>query len=206
MPDYRITRDKLMMPEEVGHLLSVCGRRASIDLAGGRKGWVNRHMLVYLACGSGLRAAEIATLKIGDLHLSDGAAYLSVSGPEGKHARQVVLGRGLTEHLRDYLAIKERTWGEPLHAGALLLPGRSGDPYTSAALGASFKKALAAAGLSKTYSLRSARHAYSAFLLATTSNLRYVQKQMGHANQSMTLLYQDVAPCINLEAASSLIG
>jgi len=211
--DYRITRDKLMLPEEVGHLLAVCERRAALDLAGGRKGWVNRYMLVHLACGSGLRAAEIAALKVGDLHLreatlnlSDAAPYLNVAGPGGRPGREVRLGLAPAGQLRGYLRIREETWGEALRGEDLLLPGRHGGPYTSAALGVSFKKAIAAAGLSESYSLRTARHSYSAFLLATTSDLRYVQRQMGHANQNMTLLYQDVIPVIDPAAASSLIG
>ncbi len=90
-------------------------------------------------------------------------------------------------------------------AESLLLPGRNDKRYSTAALSFSFRKAVDAAQLSGSYSLRNARHSYSAFLLAKTDDLCFVQRQMGHANQGMTLLYRDVTSLINCKLAEALI-
>ncbi len=199
---YQIGMDKLLTPEEVRVLLAACARRARLDLANGRKVWVVRHLLVHLACASGLRTGELARLRVGDLLQDEGPALLAGRSP---HARRVRLGPPLTRHIEDYLGIRQQAWGERLDDGDLMLPGRQGRPYTAAALGFSFHKAAEAAGLSGDYTLRNARHSYSAFLLARTGDLRYVQRQMGHASASMTLLYRDVAPLVDRRLAEALI-
>jgi site-specific recombinase XerD len=202
---YQITMDKLLTPEQVELLLNTCKRLAKLDLASGRKTWVVRYLMVHLACASGLRACEIAWLRIMDFHHQDGAALLSVRRPKGRSQRIVHLGPKLTAHIQEYLQIKEMTWGDVCLPHDLLLPGRGAKPYTTAALCCSFRRATEAAQLSGSFSLRNARHSYSTFLLAKTDDLRYVQRQLGHANQSMTVLYRDVAPQINYGLACDLI-
>ncbi|MFH1034110.1 MAG: tyrosine-type recombinase/integrase [Pseudomonadota bacterium] len=202
---YQITMDKLLTPEQVETLLNTCHRLAKLDLASGRKVWVVRYLMVHLACASGLRACEIAWLRVGDLVYEDDGALMSVRRPKGRSQRIVRVGPKLAAHIQNYLRIKSLTWGEACDPRDLLLPGRSAKPYTTAALCFSFRKAVEAAQLDRSYSLRNARHSYSTFLLAKTDDLRYVQRQLGHANQSMTVLYRDVAPQINYGLAGDLI-
>jgi site-specific recombinase XerD len=202
---YQITMDKLLTPEQVETLLNTCKRLAKLDLASGRKVWVVRYLMVHLACASGLRACEIAWLRVGDLVYQGGGAQMSVRRPKGRSQRTVQVGPKLAHHIQEYLQIKALTWGEACVPRDLLLPGRGARPYTTAALCFSFRKAVDAAHLPAAYSLRNARHSYSTFLLAKTDDLRYVQRQLGHANQSMTVLYRDVAPQINYGLAGDLI-
>ena len=207
MPEqpYQITRDKLPTPEEVSSLLKKCDRLAKLDLANGRKVWVTRHLLVHLACGSGLRASEIALLREEDVPRRGQAALLMVRRGEGERHRTVQVGRRLAGHIAQYRRIRRAAWGELPHPQDLLLPGRGGLPYTTAALCFRFRKAVEAAHLKGPFSLRNARHFYAAYLLAKTADLRFVQRQMGHANQNMTTLYFDVAPFIDPAAAGEAI-
>ncbi len=202
---YQITMDKLLSPEQVEALLNTCKRLAKLDLASGRKVWVVRYLMVHLACGSGLRACEIAWLRVADFHRQEGGALLSVRRPKGRSHRVVQVGPKLADHISEHLQVKRMTWGEACGPQELILPGRGAKPYTTAALCCSFRKAVEAAKLPGSYSLRNARHSYSTFLLAKTDDLRYVQRQLGHANQSMTVLYRDVAPKINYGLAGDLI-
>jgi len=87
---------------------------------------------------------------------------------------------------------------------APLLAGRGGRAYTTTALHVSFKKAVEAAGLPRHYTIHSARHTYATLLLARTSNLRFVQKQLGHASLNMTALYADVLPEQNQDLANAM--
>ncbi len=202
---YRITKDKLPSSEEVQVILDLCERRCRTDLASGRKMWVIRYMLVHVACASGLRASEIAALRVDDFQGQADGHVLLVRQPRGAGNRKVNLGPKLARHIEDYLRVRQSTWGEILLPDTLLLPGRHGKPYSTAALYSSFRKAVVAARIDGPYSLRNARHFYSAFLMASTGDLRYVQRQMGHTNQSMTLLYQDVVPHINRELTEVMI-
>lgn len=202
---YQITRDKLPTPGEVRALLETCHRLANLDLANGRKVWVSRYLLVHLACASGLRAGEIAGLRVGDCHWNLNGSRLVVRGAGSRRGRTVHLGQQLAGHIQAYLHVRRRTWGEPAEAGELLLPGRGGQPYSTAALCFSFRKAVTAARLDWPCSLRNARHFYSAYLLTKTDDLGYVQRQLGHANQGMTLLYRDVTPLGDCDLAQELV-
>ena len=200
---YLITRDKFMAEDEARRLLKVMEEKAVVDSVKGRTTWITRHMLVHLALNSGLRVSEIASLTIGDLKLTGKDHYLTVIG-KGSKKRDVYLDQGLVKHLRDYIDTKKRVWGEPVSPDAPLLAGRGGNHYTTTALQMSFKKALEAAGLPGTYSIHACRHTYATLLLEKTNNIRFVQKQLGHANIAMTALYADIFPEKNRELANKI--
>jgi site-specific recombinase XerD len=201
---YRITRDKFMSPEEAKKLKKACWERAELDLNAGRKTWVNRYMLIHLALSSGLRVSEIANLQTGDLFLNGKDNYLIVRHGKGDKKRDVYLDPKVAKHLKEYIEVKKKAWQEATHAQAPLFAGRKGH-ITTTALEISFKKAITAAGLPKHYSVHSARHTYATLLLGKTGNLRFVQKQLGHASLNMTALYADVLPEQNQALANSIL-
>lgn len=193
-----------MATEEIGRLLRVCEDRAIVDLAKGRTTWVHRYLLVHLALHSGLRVSEIAALKIRDLKLTGRDHWLIANGKGGRK-RDVYLDRDLLKHLKGYIDLKRKSWGQPAGPDDPLLAGRGGGHYTTTALQISFKKAAAKAGLPGHYSIHACRHSYATKLLAKTSNLRFVQKQLGHASPTMTALYADVLPELNQALADSIL-
>lgn len=199
MAKYKITRDKFLTPDECRKLLKVCRDLADLDLTKGRQTWITRYMLVDLAIRSGLRVGEIASLKVGDLHLNGKDHYLAVKDGKGSKDRDVYIDPVLTKHLRDYLVIKRKAWRQDTNPGAYLFPSREGKPYTTTALHISFKKALERAGLPLHHSIHHARHTYATVSLATSDNLRFVQKQLGHENIGHTALYADLLPEKNRE-------
>ena len=205
MSTYTITRDKFFSKREVKHLLKVCEKRASTDLRQDRSTWVTRYMMVHLALNSGLRVSEIAALKIGDLHFNGVDNYLMVQRGKGGRKRTVYLDKEIVKHLQNYISHKNKAWDEPIDADAPLFSGRGGDHYTTTALEISFKKAIEMAGLPKTFSIHSSRHTYATLLLAKTNNIRFVQKQLGHASISMTSLYADVLPEMNQKLAEAIL-
>ncbi|SHL44803.1 Phage integrase family protein [Desulfatibacillum alkenivorans DSM 16219] len=203
MKRYHISREKFMSSEEVRRLLKTSEDQAIIDQAKGRKTWVSRYMLVHLALHSGLRVSELAALTIGDLHLTSRENYLVVQNGKGGKKRDIYLDREIVRHLKEYIAHKAKAWQEPVDGSAPLLMGRSGH-FTETALHLSFRKAVEAAGLNRRYSIHAARHTYATILLAKTQNLRFVQKQLGHASLNMTALYADVLPEQNQDLANAM--
>ena len=205
MNRYVITRDKFMSIKETKTLLKVCRKKADTDLKESRNTWINRYMLIHLALHSGLRVSEIANLKIGDLHFNGKENYLIVQcGKRGKK-RDVYIDTEIMKHLQNYVKIKKDLWKEPTENDSPLFSGRGGKHYTTTALEISFKKAIEKAGLPKTYSIHSSRHTYATFLLAKSRNIRFVQKQLGHASMSMTSLYADVLPEMNQRLAEAIL-
>ena len=204
MNNYIITRDKFMSVKERNKLLRCCKKEAKADLSEQRTTWVNRYMLIHLALNSGLRVSEISSLKISDLHLSGNYNYLIVHcGKRGKK-RDVYLDDEIVVHLKSYIEIKKQ-WGEPIDFDSPLFSGRGGNHYTTTALEISFKKAAETAGLPKYYSIHSSRHTYATLLLAKSKNIRFVQKQLGHASIAMTALYADVLPEMNQNLANAIL-
>ena len=205
MNRYAITRDKFFSAVEKKWLLRICRDRATSDLIEGKKTWITRYMLIHLALNTGLRVSEIADLNVGDLHMNGKDNYLIVQNGKGKKKRDVYLDMEIVKHLQEYLEIREKEWEETIEESAPLFSGRGGRHYTTTALHISFKKGLEKAGLSKTYSIHSARHTYATLLLAKSNSLRFVQKQLGHASIAMTSLYADVLPEMNQTLANAIL-
>ena len=205
MNGYTITRDKFMSVRETKTLIRICRKNAACDLKENRITWISRYMLIDLALHTGLRVSEIAALKMRDLHLNDSENYIVVQcGKRGKK-RDVYIDSEIMKHLQKYIKIKQCLWKESVESEAPLFSGRGGNHYTTTALEISFKKAIEKAGLPKTYSIHSSRHTYATFLLAKSKNIRFVQKQLGHASMSMTCLYADVLPEMNSKLAEAIL-
>jgi len=205
MNGYVITRDKFMSVKERKKLLRCCKKEAKADLAQKRQTWVNRYMLIHLALNTGLRVSEISALKNADVNLNGKENYLVVQHGKGKRKRDVYLDDEIVEHLKTYITIKQKLWREAIENDAPLFAGRGGNHYTTTALQISFKKAIEKAELPQHYSIHSSRHTYATLLLAKSKNIRFVQKQLGHASIAMTSLYADVLPEMNRNLANAIL-
>jgi len=203
--NYVIDPEKFLDRDERKQLLKTCRDRAELDLLHGRRSWVVRYMLLDLALFSGLRVAEIAALRIGDLYLKVKQPHLIVRNGKGSKKRAVYLDSFLVKHLRDFIQKKQTTLGEPIEPDTPLFTGRNGDHCQPMTLMKSFKRAIDEAGLPSNYSIHSARHTYATFLLHDTKNLRYVQRQLGHVNISMTALYSGILPEENGALANQIV-
>jgi site-specific recombinase XerD len=192
MKNYQINPDKFLTRKERDQLLKACKERAELDELKGRKTWPVRYMLVDLAFYSGLRVAEMAALKIGDINLS-GEPYIMVRNGKGGKDRAVYIDKALAKHIKAYIKNKP-LYGHESHESAPLFSGNGGGHMPTISLQKSFKKAVEVAGLSDHHSIHNCRHTYATFLLSDTKNLRFVQKQLGHASLNMTSLYADIEP------------
>lgn len=201
---YQIDAEKFLNRAERKQLLKATKEKADLDLLKGRQSWVARYMLVDLALYSGLRVAELADLKIGDLTLTGSTPNLIVRKGKGDKKRTVYIDKELVKHLKEYITYKRTTLKEDINDDSPLFTGRGGKNVQPITLMKSFQVATKHAGLPKHYSIHSARHTYATYLLQDCKNLKYVQKQLGHANISMTALYSDIAPEENSKLAEMI--
>jgi len=201
---YNIDREKILDFDQRSKLLKTCRDKSELDLLHGRETWVKRYMLVDLVLFSGLRVAEVANLKIGDIELTTKDPYLIVrNGKRGKK-RDVYLDKELVNHLKTFITWKKKTIGEEVEDDSPLFMGRNGKHCAAITLMKSFKRAIEESHLPLHFSIHSARHTYATFLLHATNNLRYVQKQLGHSKITMTALYADVLPSENGNLANKI--
>jgi integrase len=161
-------------------------------------------MLVDLALYSGLRVSEIAALKIADINLASKDPYLIVRKGKRGRRRDVYIDKALAKHLKEFIAYKKKALKEPTDPDAPLFTGRDGGHCVPITLMKSFKRAIQEAGLPKHYSIHCCRHTYASFLLHSTGNLRFVQKQLGHSGLNMTALYADILPSENGALANTI--
>lgn len=205
MKTYSITREKFLSVNERNTLLRICKQRARRDFNENRKTWITRYMLVHLAFNSGMRVSEIAALKIGDVKIDSEERYLIVQRGKCGKKRIIYLDENIVEHIREYLKLKKRFLADDISPESPFFAGRAGGIYSATALEISFKKALKQANLSNRFSIHSARHTYATMLLAKTNNIRFVQKQLGHASILMTSLYADILPEQNQKLANAIL-
>jgi integrase/recombinase XerD len=146
---------------------------------------------LFYACG--LRASELADLRLTDLHLDLGV--LRVLG-KGQKERIVPVGGPAIECIERYL--KElrpllqqiKAQRAKAHTDRVFL-SRSGGPITRVVLWQFVRRMAKRAGLRAIHP-HTLRHTFATHLLAGGADLRVVQELLGHANVVTTQLYTHV--------------
>lgn len=187
-----VERTKYMDADESARLRLVTSAWAIVDQAKGSRQGVVTWAVVDTAMTTGLRVSELAALRVGDLDAN--RALLTVTRRKRRKPAQepMAIPRELVRHLEEFIAWK-RDSDEDVSDGAPIFVGKRG------ALGIQglqqiWKRAIARAGLPRELSIHSARHTLAVHLLRRTSNLRHVQKQLGHTDPATTAnMYADVS-------------
>jgi site-specific recombinase XerD len=158
-------------------VLSADEVRRIIDAVGNPK-----HRLI-LKCmyGMGLRVSEVVDMRL--VNIDFDRKMVKVSGKGGKE-RYVMLPDKLNEELKAYILVSGNS--------KYLFPGRHGK-YTVKSVQMVFKKALRKAGIKKDATCHSLRHSFATHLLEQGTDIRYIQRLLGHANLQTTQIYTHVA-------------
>lgn len=176
-PDVRLSRPKvdrtlpvILSRDEVARLLGVLRNRKHRAIL----------MMVYSA---GLRVGEVVRLKVRDIDPE--RMLVHVRKAKGRKDRYVMLSAIALEALREYWrAYRPKDW---------LFPGaRSGRHLTERSVQKVFHKAKGQAGIRKDVSVHSLRHAFATHLLEAGTDIRFIQKLLGHKSTKTTELYTRV--------------
>jgi site-specific recombinase XerD len=154
-----------------------------------------------VAYGAGLRASEVAALKVGDV---DGQRMtLRVEQGKGRKDRYALLSPVLLETLRTWWRVA-RQQGKMLRGG-WLFPGMDPtDPITTRQLNRAIHLAVTAARIDKRVSMHTLRHSFATHLLEQKVDIRVIQVLLGHKKIETTVLYTQVATEILREVVSPL--
>lgn len=175
---------RTLTDEERVALLAQCNRRYATP---------HRNLLMMrLMLEAGLRAGEVVALQPAHLTMTSGKLLVK----QGKGAKDRVLW--VSEDLRDEIG----AWLERRPSSKWLFPTNNGTQLDTRYLRTMVKRYAQKAGLSEweQVSPHTLRHTFATDLYRETKNIRLVQKALGHADLSTTMIYTHIVDD-ELEAA-----
>ncbi len=153
--------------------------------------WLRDRTLLELLYSGGLRASEVASVKVSDFHETLGV--LAVTGKGGKQ-RVVPIGVPAIEWTKRYLAecrpvLAQKGAGRDGHRLLLSFAGR---PLERVAVWQIVKRVARAAGIDDVHP-HTLRHSFATHLVIGGADLRVVQELLGHASVVTTQVYTHVS-------------
>ena len=144
---------------------------------------IKHKSILTLIYSAGLRISECVALKVTDI--DSAAMCIWVRCSKGKKDRVTLLSPTLLKLLRSYYRIyRPKEW---------LFEGPNGGPYSTSSIRAVFKKSKYKAKIFKPATVHSLRHSFATHLLENGTNLRYIQKLLGHNSSKTTEIYTHVS-------------
>jgi integrase/recombinase XerD len=149
--------------------------------------------MLTLAYGCGLRASEVARLRVCDIDSEQ--MIIRIVQSKGRKDRNVMLPAEILDLLRQWWKARpKRRDAGVAPEQRWLFPGRiDRHPTTARQFGRLFKEAAKAAGLRKAVSLHSLRHSFATHLLEDGKDIRLIQALLGHEKLDTTARYTRVA-------------
>ncbi|MFC1737745.1 site-specific tyrosine recombinase XerD [Planctomycetota bacterium] len=170
----------------------ICSKQQVIDLlnAPSREEpfYLRDKAMLELLYATGIRAGELAELKLGDLNLEIG--YTRCIG-KGKKERIIPLGKVAIAAVRDYLSSLRPKLAKPSSDDFLLL-SRTGRRLGRIEIWRLVKKYAIRAGMPKNLTVHTLRHCFATHLLSGGADLRSIQEMLGHVDIATTQIYTHV--------------
>lgn len=181
LPKKGLILPKTLTHEEVERLLGAVGASATK--------WMNRDLAILeVFYSSGLRLAELASLRLENLDLEDG--ILNVIG-KGDKQRVVPIGGRAREALECYLEVERPRLVKARTRAEVFLSER-GSGFDTSTLWLLFKKYVKRAGIEKNVTPHMLRHSFATHLLWNGADLRFIQQMLGHSSIATTQVYTHV--------------
>ena len=170
----------------------ICSTKQVVDLLDAPSAdepyYLRDKAMLELLYATGIRAGELAGLRVSDLNLDIG--YLRCLG-KGNKERVIPVGRTAVSATLAYLReLRPRLTG-PGSGGSLLL-SRTGLPLSRIEIWRLVKKYAIRAGMPRNLTVHTLRHCFATHLLRGGADLRSVQEMLGHADIATTQIYTHV--------------
>ena len=146
--------------------------------------WQRDHAILELFYSSGLRLAELAGSRLGDLDLS--AGLITVTG-KGRKTRVLPVGRQARAALAAWLLVRASWAG--VDSGDHLFLGQQGRPLGARAIQLRLVHEARRCGLDQRLYPHLLRHSFASHLLESSHDLRAVQELLGHSDIRATQVY-----------------
>ena len=136
---------------------------------------------VIYSCG--LRVSELINIKINDI--DNNRMVIHIKKAKGNKDRQVQLTNQLLELLRKYY--KKHL---PIN---YLIVGQNGGKYSTTSIQKIIKNSSFKAGINKKVTPHTLRHSFATHLLENGTDMRFIQKILGHSDIKTTQIYTHVS-------------
>lgn len=152
-------------------------------------------LLLLIGYGAGLRVSEIVTLEWRDILFSEHKIH--IKNAKGKKDRMVMLPYSIVNSLEMYKKLYQ--------PNKYVFEGQfAGEPYSTGSAQQVMRAALKKSGLSKKATVHTLRHSFATHLLEGGTDIRYIQKFLGHASIKTTTIYTHVSKMATDKIASPL--
>lgn len=146
---------------------------------------LKHRLLLALAYGSGLRVSEIQNLQTKDLDFNRCVIY--VKNAKGKKDRITILPKLLIPQLKRYIHHKNHITTN------YLFTSRNNTKYNTRTLQKIFQTAKRNLNLNPLLTFHSLRHSFATHLLENGTDIRFIQKLLGHNSIKTTQRYTHVS-------------
>jgi len=148
-------------------------------------------VMFQLMLNTGLRVSEIVSLRWEDVNLTTGK--LMVREGKGAKDRTLWVDEGQVEELGEWKERQGEKVGElPKWVFSTLREGNAGEKMSIQQVWKTFKTYAEKAGIEKDISPHTLRHTFATDLYRETGKIRLVQKALGHADLSTTMIYTHI--------------
>lgn len=142
---------------------------------------IKHRLILKLLYGCGLRVSEVVNLTKNDLNFNEGLIKINLS--KGKKDRFVKIPNSMKEELENYVKINNE----------ILFPSVRGSKLTTATIQKIVKNAARKSGIKENIHPHTLRHSFATHLLEQGTDLRIIQKLLGHSDIKITQIYLQVS-------------
>ncbi|MBM3233403.1 integrase [Candidatus Pacearchaeota archaeon] len=143
---------------------------------------VKHELILKVLYGCGLRVSEIVSLNKNDLNFEEGLIHIRMA--KGKKDRFVKIPESIKEKLKNYSVLTQ---------GTVLFQSQRGGKLTTATIQAIVEKAAIRARITKEVYPHLLRHSFATHLLEQGTDLKVIQKLLGHSDIKTTQIYTHIS-------------
>lgn len=143
---------------------------------------IKHKLILKVLYGCGLRVSEIINLEKEDINLNEGLLHIRLA--KGKKDRFVKLPERLKAELEAYCRLTSEE---------ILFPSNRGGKLTKKTIGKVVGNAAEKAGIKKEVYPHLLRHSFATHLLEQGTDLRIIQKLLGHSDIKTTQIYTQIS-------------
>lgn len=147
-----------------------------------KTGNIKHRLILKTLYGCGLRVSEVIAIKKEDVLFDEGIMHIRLA--KGKKDRFVRLPESLKNELKSYCVINQ---------DELLFPSQRGGKLTTATIQAIVEQAAKRANITKEVYPHLLRHSFATHLLEQGTDLRIIQKLLGHSDIKTTQIYTQIS-------------
>ena len=143
---------------------------------------IKHRLILKILYGCGLRVSEITNLMIKDLDFNENLIHIRLA--KGKKDRFVNIPSSIFSKLKSYIFLLK---------GEILFPSQRGGKLTTATIQAIVEQSAKREKITKEVYPHLLRHSFATHLLENGTDLRIIQKILGHSDIKTTQIYTQIS-------------